>query len=73
MHLIDERDLPALLMVWPVERLPPAPKVTIPQGYLGCTCLEPGFGPVRTLAATEWPSLKEEREAFLDDSLKLLV
>jgi mycothiol synthase len=67
--LSDERDLPELLMVWPVEQLPSAPKVTIPQGYLGCTCLEPGFGPARTLAATVWPSLKERGEAFLDDVL----
>ena len=33
--LSDERDLPELLMVWPVEQLPSAPKVTIPQGYMG--------------------------------------
>jgi hypothetical protein len=37
---IDERDLPAMPMVWPIERLASAPKVAIPEGYIDRTCLD---------------------------------
>jgi hypothetical protein len=29
--LIDERGRPAMLMVWPIGRVPSAPKVAIPE------------------------------------------
>jgi mycothiol synthase len=67
--LIDERDLPAMLMVWPIERLPSATKVAIPGGYIARTCLEPDFSAARTLAASEWPGLEEEWGSFFVDTV----
>jgi mycothiol synthase len=67
--LFDERQLPALLMAWPSERLPSAPKVAIPAGYVGRICREPTFSAVRTLVAGEWPGRGKGWEHIFDNVL----
>jgi mycothiol synthase len=66
--LIDERQLPAMLMVWPIERLPPVPQAALPGGYIGQACLESDRQAIRTLIASEWPE-EEERQHVFDDVL----
>jgi mycothiol synthase len=63
--LIDERQLPAIPMVWPIERLPAVPQATLPGGYIGQACLESDRQAVLTLIAGEWPG-KEEQDVFDD-------
>jgi mycothiol synthase len=65
-NLIDERQLPAMLMVWPIERLPSVPQAAVPGGYIGRTCLEPDRGVALTLIAGEWPEEEERQHAFDD-------
>jgi mycothiol synthase len=67
-NLIDERQLPAMLMVWPIERLPSVPQAALPKGYVCQTCLEPDRQAVLTLVASEWPG-EEEREHVFDDDV----
>jgi mycothiol synthase len=53
--VIDERQLPAMYMVWPIDRLPAAPEVAIPGEYALRPCLEPDLAAVRALVNADWP------------------
>jgi mycothiol synthase len=62
----DERLLPAMYMVWPIDRLPRAPEAIIPSGYIARTCLGPDLGAVRTLIDADGPIGEKAWEHFLD-------
>jgi mycothiol synthase len=62
----DERQLPAMYMVWPIDRLPAAPHAAIPKGYALRSCLESELNAVRALVNAEWPLPEGAWEAFRD-------
>jgi mycothiol synthase len=69
-HLIDERQMPSLPMVWPIERLPSAPQEPIPEGYALRWHFEPGCSAIGTLIASEWPG---EEDGWYPENTILLV
>jgi mycothiol synthase len=62
----DERLLPAMYMVWPIDRMPTASEAAIPSGYVARTGLEPDLGAVRTLIDADGPISDKAWEHFLD-------
>jgi mycothiol synthase len=62
----DERLLPAMYMVWPIDRRPAVPEVLIPSGYVVRRCLGPDLGAVRTLIDADGPISDKAWEFFLD-------
>jgi len=63
---VDERQLPAMYMVWPINRLPSPPSLAVPSGYVAQRCLESDLGPVRTLIDSDGPISERAWESFLD-------
>jgi mycothiol synthase len=62
----DEHQLPAMYMVWPIDRRPAAPEILIPSGYVVRKCLRPDLGSVRTLIDSDGPISDKAWESFLD-------
>jgi len=64
--VIDERQLPAMYMVWPLSRLPAAPAVAAPAGYITRSCLESELSALRTLLESDGPIADKAWEFFVD-------
>jgi mycothiol synthase len=64
--VIDERQLPAMYLVWPINRLPAAPMAVVPAGYVARRCLEPDLSSVRTLIESDGPINDKAWEFFVD-------
>jgi mycothiol synthase len=64
--VIDERQLPAMYLVWPIDRLPAAPEAAIPGEYVLRACLESDLGAVRTLLNADGPVPDAAWEDFRD-------
>jgi mycothiol synthase len=62
----DERRLPAMYMVWPIDRLPAAPHTTIPGDYTLRTCLASDLDAVRTFLNADGPISEAAWESFRD-------
>jgi mycothiol synthase len=62
----DERLLPAMYMVWPIDRLPAAPAAVIPNGYVVRSCRESDLPAVRTLIDADGPIGDRAWEWFVD-------
>jgi mycothiol synthase len=63
---VDERQLPAMYMVWPLDRLPVPPAVEPREGYTIRACLEPDLGPVRRLIDADGPISDRAWDEFRD-------
>ena len=63
---MDERLLPAMYMVWPIDRLPTAPEITIPGEYILRTCSESDLAAVRTLINADGPVPDAAWDEFRD-------
>jgi mycothiol synthase len=63
---VDERQLPAMYMVWPINRRPSPPSPAVPSGYVVERCLESDLGLVRTLIDSDGPISDRAWECFLD-------
>jgi mycothiol synthase len=63
---IDERLLPAMYMVWSIDRLPALPARVVPEGYVLRTCTGSDLNAVRTLIDTDGPIGDKEWEHFVD-------
>ena len=63
---IDERQLPAMYMVWPVHRLPAAPVPAVPSGYVVRQCLEPDLSAARAVIDSDEPVSDQAWESFRD-------
>jgi mycothiol synthase len=63
---IDEHLLPAMYMVWPIDRLPAAPEKAIPSGYAVQRCSESNLSAVRTLIDADGPISDRAWESFRD-------
>jgi mycothiol synthase len=63
---IDERLLPAMYMVWPIERLPAAPERMVPAGYAVRPCLDQDLGAVRALIDADGPLTESAWDGFRD-------
>ena len=50
---IDERQLPAMYMVWPILRLPVAPEAVIPNGYAVERCLDRDLSALRAVIESD--------------------
>jgi mycothiol synthase len=66
---IDERRLPAMYMVWPIDRLPTAPAVILPDGYVVRQCVEPDLSAVRAVIDSDEPVHDQAWESFRDSIL----
>jgi mycothiol synthase len=64
--IMDERLLPAMYMVWPLNRLPAAPERALPEGYSVRACLESDLRALRTLIDADGPIQDREWESLLD-------
>ena len=62
---IDERRLPAMYMVWPINRLP-SPSVVVPSGYVVRQWTEQDQCAVRTLVASDIAVTDKVWQGFLD-------
>jgi mycothiol synthase len=62
----DERQLPALYMVWPIHRLPSPPVALLPSGYVVRSCLDQDLSAVRTLIDADGPINDKAWECFRD-------
>ena len=62
---VDERQLPAMYMVWPINRLPSPRPPAVPDGYV-VRRLGLDLGSVRTLIDSEGPISDRAWEDFLD-------
>jgi mycothiol synthase len=63
---IDERQLPAMYMVWPINRRPAAGVATVPSGYVARPCHEPDLSAVRAVVDSDEPVNDRAWESFLD-------
>jgi mycothiol synthase len=63
---MDERLLPAMYMVWPIDRLPLAPEGPVPAAYALRTCGEPDLGAVRALIDADGPIPEPAWDGFRD-------
>jgi mycothiol synthase len=63
---IDERQLPALYMVWPVNRLRAAPAAAVPSGYVVRQCLECDLSAARAVIDADEPICDQAWESFRD-------
>ncbi len=61
----SERLLPAMYMVWPLNRLPAAPEPALPHGYCVRTC-EADLSALRSLIDADGPIHDRAWESFLD-------
>jgi mycothiol synthase len=62
----DERLLPAMYMIWPIERLPEPPQVTIPPGFAVRACSDPELVAVRQLIDADEPVSEKAWDCFRD-------
>jgi mycothiol synthase len=62
---VDERQLPAMYMVWPINRLPAPPPPAVPDVYV-VRRLGSDLGPVRSLIDSEGPISDRAWEDFRD-------
>jgi mycothiol synthase len=62
----DERLLPAMYMVWPINRLPAVPETAIPRGYVVRACHESELNAIRTLLDADGPIPDAAWEGFRD-------
>jgi mycothiol synthase len=62
----DERNLPAMCMVWPVNRLPFPPAAGVPIGYEARRCAAQDLSAVRNLIVSDLPLTDLAWESFLD-------
>jgi mycothiol synthase len=62
----DERLLPAMYMVWPINQLPAAPVPTVPSGYVVRQCLKPALSAVRAVIDSDEPVSDQAWELFRD-------
>src|SRR5437879_537687 len=63
---VDERQFPAMYMVWPIDRLPTAPAAAVPSGYAVRQYLEPDLGGVRAVIDADEPIGDRAWESFRD-------
>lgn len=63
---IEERYLPAMYMVWPINRLPRALEHATPDGYLVRACREPDLTALRGLVYADGPITDRAWEDFRD-------
>jgi mycothiol synthase len=63
---MDERQLPAMYMVWPIDRLPMAPDQAIPNGYVVRKAVDADLQSVRCLIDSDGPITDNAWESFLD-------
>jgi mycothiol synthase len=63
---IDEHQLPAMYMVWPINRLPEAPVSGVPSGYIVRRCLEPDLSAVRSVIDSDEPISDSAWASFRD-------
>ena len=63
---VDERQLPAMYMVWPILRLPVAPAAVIPNGYAVERCLECDLSAVRAVIDSDEPISDQAWQSFRD-------
>ena len=63
---VDEHQLPAMYMVWPINQLPSPQPPTIPDGYVVQRSLETDLGSVRALIDSDGPISDRAWEDFLD-------
>jgi hypothetical protein len=61
---IDERQLPAMYMVWPVNRLPAVSVPVVPSGYVVLQCHEPDLSGVRAVIDADGPIGDRAWESF---------
>jgi mycothiol synthase len=64
--VIDERQLPAMYMVWPVNRLPAVPVPAVPSGYVVRQCYEPDLSGVRAVIDADGPIGDRAWDSFQD-------
>ena len=64
--MIDERQLPAMYMVWPIARQPVAPAAVIPSGYAVGRCLDLDLSAVRAVIDSDEPVSDQTWDAFRD-------
>jgi mycothiol synthase len=64
--VIDERQLPAMYMVWPIARLPSAPEIVLPSEYSLRACREADLNAVRALLDADEPVPDAAWDAFRD-------
>jgi mycothiol synthase len=65
-HVLDERLLPAMYLVWPIHQRPAAPEVVIPPGYAVRSCHEPDLPALRMLIDSDEPIHDRAWEEFRD-------
>jgi mycothiol synthase len=63
---IDERQLPAMYMVWPISRLPAAPAAVIPDGYAVERCLGRDLSALRAVIDCDEPVSDQAWDCFRD-------
>jgi len=63
---IDERQLPAMYMVWPISRLPAAPAAVIPAGYAAERCLDRDLSAVRAVIDSDEAISDQAWDSFRD-------
>jgi mycothiol synthase len=63
---IDERQLPAMYMVWPIVRLPVAPAVVVAAGYVVRQCHEYDLRTVRAVIDADEPVSDRAWDDFRD-------
>jgi mycothiol synthase len=66
---MDERQLPAMYMVWPIDRLPTVPTCAIPAGYVGRTRDDLEMPAVRALIDADEPISDRAWDDFRDHIL----
>jgi mycothiol synthase len=64
--LIDERQLPAMYLVWPIHRLPVVPAAVLPDGYVLRPCLEHDLSALRAVIDSDEPINDAAWESFRD-------
>jgi mycothiol synthase len=62
----DERLLPAMYLVWPIDRLPTAPPAVLPDGYVVQQCREDDLSGVRAVIDSDEPITEAVWQSFWD-------
>jgi mycothiol synthase len=63
---IDERQLPAMYMVWPIVRLPVAPAAAVADGYVVRQCDEHDLSALRAVVDSDEPVSDQAWDDFRD-------
>jgi mycothiol synthase len=64
--MIDERQLPAMYMVWPISRQPVTPAAVMPDGYAATPCLDRDLSVLRSVIDSDEPVGDQAWETFRD-------